>query len=286
MGLWDRLTGRARKHSSDSASTSSAPSAEGNDAPDSEEGDHPTAPEPASTREPVALPAAVTELFATAGRELTPLADVPGLGTIWLTPVESGEAENLWREFDAVDGISVVILADGTEQTDEYFGVLGTDRDLAAHRRLIQDAESIDPAAVFDLLQQKVTADLAPGDPGDLLREPGTVSPGPGSLAIFPDPRQWLIPAWLDYLGPVNLGIEPSELAAVLRRWEQRWQARLMIVGEAEWALEVASPPTDDATALEVAREHCLVAPDAVEPNGLWGWVPVVRSHRWAHWWD
>lgn len=67
-------------------------------------------------------------------------------------------------------------------------------------------------------------------------------------LAAAPTTTPWLWLALLGYLGPVNLGIDPFEVAAVLHRWHDAFGAVPVRIGEAEMELFVPHPPGTSAS--------------------------------------
>jgi hypothetical protein len=79
-----------------------------------------------------------------------------------------------------------------------------------------------------------------------------------------------------------------SELAVVLRSWEDRFSARLLEVGFEAIRLLVSRPPQTLAAAQPIAAEHVAFADEAHQ--GL-RWVDgiaraVVNNPFWDFWWD
>ena len=78
-----------------------------------------------------------------------------------------------------------------------------------------------------------------------------------------------------------------SELAVVLRSWEDRFGARLLEVGHADIRLMVSRPPQTLEAAQRIAAEHMVFAADAQGLRGV-GWIAraVVNNPFWDFWWD
>lgn len=81
---------------------------------------------------------------------------------------------------------------------------------------------------------------------------------------------------------------DAAAVSAVLRSWEDRFGARLMLVGANQLIVSVAAAPTTSARALGVAAEHRAFCPDEFTK------VPVpfatvaaelLHEHVWGFWW-
>jgi hypothetical protein len=79
-----------------------------------------------------------------------------------------------------------------------------------------------------------------------------------------------------------------SELAVVLRSWEDRFGARLLEVGFADIRLLVSRPPQTLEAALPIAAEHFAFADDAHRGLHHVGWIAraLVNNPFWDFWWD
>ena len=82
-------------------------------------------------------------------------------------------------------------------------------------------------------------------------------------------------------------------LSAVLRSWEERFGAVLVLLGPATLVLSVADPPRTRGTAERVAAEHFAFCPDQHDPqDGVTVHTPrtyarMIRGARsWRFWWD
>jgi len=107
------------------------------------------------------------------------------------------------------------------------------------------------------------------------------------------DARMGLVPASrpadiLPRLGWCTQSITGSELAVVLRSWEDRFGARLLEVGFDEIRLLVSRPPQTLEAAQGIAAEHYAFA-DTVHKGPSWiGEIAraIVNNPFWDFWWD
>jgi hypothetical protein len=79
-----------------------------------------------------------------------------------------------------------------------------------------------------------------------------------------------------------------SELAVVLRSWEDRFGARLLEVGFEDIRLLVSRPPQTLEAAQRIAAEHVAFADEAHEGLRGVGWIAraIVNNPFWDFWWD
>jgi hypothetical protein len=107
-------------------------------------------------------------------------------------------------------------------------------------------------------------------------------------LALLPTTTPWEAPAHLLW-GSWNEVPGASELAGMLRRWNEGFGAEVMAMTADVLLIKVARPPADDDTAVELAREHYLVAPDVIDQGDLDVEALATmlrRSPGWFLWWD
>jgi hypothetical protein len=96
---------------------------------------------------------------------------------------------------------------------------------------------------------------------------------------------------WLTgWSGPVNHEGDVGRIAAVVRSWEERFGARVVLVGFDTLELSVAAPPRSVEEALPIAAEHFAFCPDLVWQSGL-DTIPayaeaIVDVPVWMFWWD
>jgi Domain of unknown function (DUF4253) len=115
----------------------------------------------------------------------------------------------------------------------------------------------------------------------------------PGCLALVPAARGADAIAMAGWTGPCNRIDRPSETAAILRSFEDRFGAVVVSVGFATLELSIASPPTSLDHALWVAAEHHAFCPDNFDPQDDRGPLlfneyaqALIGNHRWLFWWD
>jgi hypothetical protein len=88
--------------------------------------------------------------------------------------------------------------------------------------------------------------------------------------------------------GPLNHA-DSSEIAAVVRSWEDRFGVRVVGVGFANLVLSVAAPPKTKDHAVHVAAEHFAFCPDnvwqGIEPLRMYARY-VYDAGTWSFWWD
>lgn len=157
------------------------------------------------------------------------------------------------------------------------------------------------PVDVLDLLASKTSPEepppwdrrptaLAEGTPGDTAQlYPPAVLDGEG-LLVVPVARPSEVPRAIGWLGAVNHGLDGNAVSAVLGRWEDQFGAVLMRLGFDTIDVQVARPPSDEATRDAVAWEHVLFCPDQIQ----WGENTSLQSYaaheidslRWSFWWD
>lgn len=107
-------------------------------------------------------------------------------------------------------------------------------------------------------------------------------------FALFGTPRSWEIPLVLAF-GDWNECPAPHVHAAMLKRWGDRYGARLLALAADRVAVEVARRPADREEALALAREHYVYCPDQVEQafetlEALA--ASLLVSDGWDFWWD
>lgn len=131
---------------------------------------------------------------------------------------------------------------------------------------------------------------VAGREPADepLPTEP-VVELGQAHLALVPVSRPADTVAALGWSGAINYGENPAVLSAVLRSWEDRFDAHLVLFDAATLWVSVAAPPWSERDCLGVAAEHfsfcCDV--DGEDPRPLARYSADLRGRRcWRFWWD
>ncbi|MFO0615199.1 MAG: DUF4253 domain-containing protein [Polyangiaceae bacterium] len=109
-----------------------------------------------------------------------------------------------------------------------------------------------------------------------------------GSLGLTSVTRPADAVAAIGWLGPINCFSDMGMLAAVLRSWEDRFDAYVIGIGFDTLTLAVGRP-VDEARARAVAAEHFAVCPDAIyqgEGSIEAHAETLVDAISWSFWWD
>jgi hypothetical protein len=96
-------------------------------------------------------------------------------------------------------------------------------------------------------------------------------------------------PALIGWTGPVNHENDTARFSAVLRSWEDRFGARLIMLGFDTMTLSVAAPPTSPEHARLVAAEHLGFCPDNITQGtgSLEEYATgLLNATQWEFWWD
>jgi hypothetical protein len=171
--------------------------------------------------------------------------------------------------------------------------------------------DSFEAAAVLEESWTGLTGDYA-GEP-ELLEEIepfGTVFPGlaPGSssprsttgaervidevdgrigLVSVARPADAIVA--VGWMGAANYSNDMAPLAAVLRTWEERFDAFVVGIGFDTLILWVGLPPATEADALVISAEHHAFCPDNVQQGSgsIRAYAEEIRGRNWwAFWWD
>lgn len=87
--------------------------------------------------------------------------------------------------------------------------------------------------------------------------------------------------------GPVNLTNYTEEISAIVRSWEHRFGAQVVMIGFDTLYLSVAAPPKSHEHALQVAAEHVAFCPDNFDFGTLDDYATrLIGQTRWSFWWD
>ena len=120
------------------------------------------------------------------------------------------------------------------------------------------------------LLRRRVPPPVRRAVPGPGEAQPPPVGPvggggqhrldpldrAPHRLGLVQTERPADIPALLGWTGMIKCTDQVAELSAVLRSWEDRFGATLVVLGFDTLELSVSAPPRNQARALTVAAEH------------------------------
>ena len=110
----------------------------------------------------------------------------------------------------------------------------------------------------------------------------------PARIGLVPAGRPADVLTRLGWAGVTNTAWTPAQVSAVLRSWEDRFGARLLGVGFAEFRLVVSRPPRTLDEALPIAAEHVAFCDECArmglrhvrELAGV-----LVDNPFWDFWW-
>ena len=189
-------------------------------------------------------------------------------------PWDSGEADGEPEDTSAIDGM------DASQLLDDWWPS-PSEKDLA------EDEEWRETFAPFGErfpgLAPSVEEELDP----ELMRRAVFQYTRDARIGLVPAARPADILPRLGWQGAGNSHTS-SELAVVLRSWEDRFGARLLEVGFATIRLLVSRPPQTLQAAQRIAAEHLAFSDDA--QIGL-SRIPdiaraLVNNPFWDFWWD
>lgn len=110
-------------------------------------------------------------------------------------------------------------------------------------------------------------------------------------LAKIPTENPWELAVWLP-MGGFNSCPLPSEQAAIMKRWYEKYGARPAVVSSNTWEFAVPHPLTDKTEALALAFEHYAFCPDRAEGYARDAYTvgnladSLMKSKIWFFWWD
>ncbi|MFB7556726.1 DUF4253 domain-containing protein [Streptomyces brevispora] len=134
------------------------------------------------------------------------------------------------------------------------------------------------------------TPDALAAEIADQLTEMN-FSPAGMRAALVPARRSADIPAAIGWSGPLNHENDVARLCAVLRSWEDRFGARVVVLGFDTMVVSVSRPPTTTAEAEALAAEHFAFCPDNIQQSTLnslqvYAEKALLNQETWAFWWD
>ncbi len=142
-----------------------------------------------------------------------------------------------------------------------------------------------------------VPAEAGPDTPDGLAAEVADQLTGMGFSpagmrpGLVPARRSADIPAAIGWSGPLNHENDVARLCAVLRSWEDRFGARVVVLGFDTMIVSVSRPPTTPAEAEALAAEHFAFCPDNIQQSTLntlqaYAEKALLKQETWAFWWD
>ncbi|MFJ2224350.1 DUF4253 domain-containing protein [Streptomyces anulatus] len=114
---------------------------------------------------------------------------------------------------------------------------------------------------------------------------------GGARMALVPARRSADIPAAIGWSGPMNHENDVARLCAVLRSWEDRYDARVVVLGFDTMIVSVGRPPATIEEARALAAEHYAFCPDNIDQSppydlGVYAEKAVLNQEAWSFWWD
>jgi len=96
------------------------------------------------------------------------------------------------------------------------------------------------------------------------------------------------IPTALGWSGPANRHHEIARFSAILRKWEDRYGARVVALFGASLVCSVARPPRTLDQALELAKEQLAFCPDLTGEFLSLNFHArsLIGTSSWSFWWD
>ncbi|MFJ9640182.1 DUF4253 domain-containing protein [Streptomyces sp. NPDC101178] len=134
-------------------------------------------------------------------------------------------------------------------------------------------------------------ADTAAAGLAGVIAAAADDSLGGARIALVPARRSADIPAAIGWSGPVNHENDVARLCAVLRSWEDRYDARVVALGFDTMTVSVGRPPTTLAEARALAAEHYAFCPDNIDQSppydlDVYAEKAVLNQEAWSFWWD
>jgi hypothetical protein len=116
------------------------------------------------------------------------------------------------------------------------------------------------------------------------------VARSPARLGVVIAEHTADVVAAVGWLGTANHRLmAPEAVSAVLRSWENRFDATLFRLGFAEMDLLVGRPPQTVDDALAIAAEHFAFSSDTImsRAGSIRTWASdLVQASCWSFWWD
>jgi len=189
-------------------------------------------------------------------------------------PWDTGEQVSEPEDTEAIDDM------DAAQVLDDWWWDPGED-ELAEDEEL--RAMFAPFGARFPGLAPDVTEELDP----ELMRRAVVQYTRDARIGLVPAARPADILPRIGWAGAAN-NRTASELAVVLRSWEDRFGARLLEVGFADIRLLVSRPPQTLQAAQPIAAEHVAFSDEAHKGPRHVGEIAraLVNNPFWDFWWD
>lgn len=269
----------------------------------------------AVTVEPMGDRASLDSALSTVGLSIERSVDLPGSGAkAHVIVVEGEEALRAWTSarsllpstgwYPVIVGGPVdyggdvstefeMTLANGgflvedpgatTEGALDEAQAIDIDDWLAARRAYLEvssdELEASPPLPAYDFPKDQYTtaSDVLSGEPLPEVE-----------VALLPTSRSWEVPAYLLWGGWNDVPF-PQEIAAMFEHWFDDYGAEVVAMTGAVVEMAVPNPPADEESAIDLAREQFLFAPDNVwQGTGDLDHLAsaILEAPVWYFWWD
>ncbi|MFD3976561.1 DUF4253 domain-containing protein [Streptomyces cyaneofuscatus] len=161
-----------------------------------------------------------------------------------------------------------------------------------------KESEESGPGSWPGLAPAPVPAREAPEDPDTVAAGlAGVIAAGADDalggarIALVPARRSADIPAAIGWSGPMNHEGDVARLCAVLRSWEDRYDARVVALGFDTMIVSVGRPPATTEEARALAAEHYAFCPDNIDQSppydlDVYAEKAILNQEAWSFWWD
>ena len=211
---------------------------------------------------------------------------------------EQGKTDGYTPLLVVVDDI---LLEKVTMEVDEDSDMDFDSAKVKAYReKIIQEALTLDPAAVLKNLAEELSedekSDIGPVKGGDSLThleafwDYDTKLTKEVILAKIPTRNPWELPVYVP-MGGFNDCPGPEQQAAVMKYWYEKYGAIPSVVTYDVWEFVLPQPVADKDEALKLANEHYSFCYDRVEQYADDYTVGklahcLMQSTVWYFWWD
>lgn len=107
-------------------------------------------------------------------------------------------------------------------------------------------------------------------------------------ILLLPTKRSWQIPAYVGF-GGVNSNPDVTVHIAAMKRWHQKYGAKLISLTPDLAKFYVAKPPNSEFDSMQLAREHYIYCPELIDTGAdTLGTLAdsICDNHYWQFWWD
>ncbi|RYG48298.1 DUF4253 domain-containing protein [bacterium] len=221
------------------------------------------------------------------------------LGSVLIVKVPASEALAVWKRYRSQ-----------VEETGRWPVIIGNEESVRIQRESaernvdvrerLRQAEELQPQAIIkarldELFEEEEEDELFgedfkpsalqtgnpdPHDAPAILREEGEIS-----IALLPSRHGWEAPAHLEY-GSWNEYPSIAEHVALLRDWEKRYGAEMLVLSSDTVELLLSRPLTNVDEAKKVAAEWLAYSSDNDAGSLQFLAQGMLNTRFWISWWD